>query len=62
MIQITYQELENQFDKIFSRVENGESFIINYDGKQVAMIPYTNYEKSMDELTSLYLHHNNEAP
>jgi antitoxin (DNA-binding transcriptional repressor) of toxin-antitoxin stability system len=62
MIQITYQELENQFDEIFSRVENGESFIINYDGKQIAMIPYANYEKSMDELTSLYSQHNNEAP
>jgi len=55
MTEITYQELEEQFDEILSRVENGESFIINYEGKQVAMIPYDKYTEVVDEYAKLYI-------
>jgi len=52
MTEISYQELEEQFDEIFLRVENGEHFIINYDGKQFILMPFYKYSESYIDKTT----------
>lgn len=53
----TIVEWEENWDELFSRVENGETIgVINEDGNRAVMIP------ADDELIKLYTELNNEAP
>lgn len=53
----TIVEWEENWDELFSRVENGETIgVINEDGNRAVMIP------ADDELVKLYTELNNEAP
>jgi len=50
MEHITLEQLESNFDEIFSRVENGESFYIaTPDKKDVVLIPYKDQIKDIIE-------------
>ena len=52
----TVKEWEENWDELFSRVENGETLgIINKDGHKAVMVP------ADDELIKLYTELNNEA-
>lgn len=53
----TIVEWEENWDQLFSRVENGETIgIVNEDGNKAVMVPADN------ELIKLYTELNNEAP
>jgi len=53
----TIGEWEENWDKLFQRVENGETIgVINENGNRAVMIPADN------ELIKLYTELNNEAP
>ena len=53
----TIVEWEENWDELFSRVENGETIgVINEDGNKAVMVPADN------ELIKLYTELNNEAP
>tara|TARA_R100000030_G_scaffold100693_1_gene94364 strand:+ start:1435 stop:1623 length:189 start_codon:yes stop_codon:yes gene_type:complete len=53
----TIVEWEENWDELFSRVENGETIgVINEDGNRAVMVPADN------ELIKLYTELNNEAP
>ena len=52
MTEISYQELEKQFDEIFLRVETGENFIINYDGSQFILMSFDKYSESYIDKTT----------
>jgi len=53
----TIVEWEENWDELFSRVENGETIgVINEDGNRAVMVP------ADDELIKLYTELNNEAP
>jgi hypothetical protein len=53
----TIVEWEENWDELFSRVENGETIgVINEDGNRAIMIP------ADKELVKLYTELNNEAP
>ena len=52
----TIEEWEENFDSLFSRVENGETIgIVKEDGTAAVMIP------ADDELIRIYTENNNEA-
>ena len=52
----TVKEWEENFDKLFERVENGERIgIINEEGRAAVMVP------ADDELIRIYTEDNNEA-
>jgi len=61
MTNITYQELEKQFDEIMDRVSSGETFQIEYMGSYFALLPYATYKDAVDEYTTLHTSENNEA-
>ena len=43
---ITLEDLQANFDEVFERVEDGESFIIIVDGKEMAVLmPFDDYEE-----------------
>jgi len=46
----TVEQFQENFDDLISRVENGESFIIEDDGKRVMIVPHKTY---FDELQLL---------
>ena len=53
----TIVEWEENWDELFSRVENGETIgVINEDGNKAVMVPADN------ELIKLYTELNNEDP
>ena len=39
----TVQEFQEDFDDLISRVENGESFLIDGEYATVAIVPYEDY-------------------
>ena len=39
----TVQEFQEDFDNLMSRVENGESFLIDSEYGAVAIVPYEDY-------------------
>ena len=51
MEQYTVEEFQNDFDNLIARVENGESFQINYDGKSVMIIPAKEYQEAVETIT-----------
>jgi hypothetical protein len=48
MTEITVQELEENFDVIMERVEEGEHFLIRTDDKDLVLIPYDDYSDYYD--------------
>lgn len=53
----TVQEWEENFDKLFERVENGETIgIVNQKGDKAVMVP------ANDDLLKMYIEDNHEAP
>lgn len=50
----TVEEFQNNFDSLFSRVENGESFIITSDHGDAVICPYNEIP---DEYISLHQNH-----
>jgi antitoxin (DNA-binding transcriptional repressor) of toxin-antitoxin stability system len=47
MIELTINELQEQFDKIIDRVENGETIKISTDLGNFMIVPYDQYQKSI---------------
>jgi len=56
MEKFTVEEFQADFDNLLERIENGESFIITYEGKKVMMIPYGEY-KEVDDLIRIHTDH-----
>ena len=51
MERISIEELQENFDEVFERVEDGDSFIITVDGEDKAvLIPYDEYSEMVNEL------------
>jgi hypothetical protein len=53
---ITITELQSNFDKIITEVENGKTFIIESEYGNVALVPYDEY-KELDDLVKIYTDH-----
>jgi antitoxin (DNA-binding transcriptional repressor) of toxin-antitoxin stability system len=51
MEQYTVEEFQSDFDNLLARVEKGESFQINYEGKSVMIIPATKYQETVETIT-----------
>ena len=51
MEQYTVKEFQSDFDNLIARVENGESFQINYEGKSVMIIPVKEYQEAVETIT-----------
>ena len=50
MERVTVEDLQENFDEIFDRVEDGESFLISVNGKDLAVIiPYDEYTELMED-------------
>jgi len=60
MTEITYQQLNDQFDEIISRVEDGETFLIKYENNDFVLLPYKTYKEVVDEYSKLYIEHSND--
>ena len=56
MKRLTVQEVEENFDEIMSRVENGESFVITSEFGDAMLIPYNQY-KEVDDLIRIHTDH-----
>jgi prevent-host-death family protein len=50
MKSFTVEEFQEDFDNLLERVENGESFIITSEGKEVVIMPAKNYKFIVDEM------------
>lgn len=48
MEQFTVEEFQRDFDVLLERVEKGESFQINYEGKSVVIIPHREYQEAVE--------------
>lgn len=53
---LTIEELQQDFDDVISRVENGESFLIKSEYGDAMLIPYGDY-KDGDDLVKIYTDH-----
>ena len=56
----TVEEFQENFDNLFARVENGESFIITSEYGDAIIIPYNeiiDIGESDDEFTKLHQNH-----
>lgn len=53
---LTIEELQQDFDDVISRVENGESFLIKSEYGDAMLVPY-NYYKECDDLVKIYTDH-----
>jgi len=51
MEQFTVNEFQENFDSLIERVEGGESFQINYEGKSVMIIPAKEYQEAVETIT-----------
>lgn len=51
MEQYTVEEFQSDFDNLIARVEKGESFQINYEGKSVMIIPAKEYQEAVETIT-----------
>jgi hypothetical protein len=43
--EFTVEEFQADFDNLFKRVEEGETFIILHEGERFVMAPYTENDK-----------------
>jgi PHD/YefM family antitoxin component YafN of YafNO toxin-antitoxin module len=50
MKEFTVKQFQEKFDELIERVENGESFIITSEGKEVVMMRANNYNYTVDGL------------
>jgi prevent-host-death family protein len=53
MEKFTVEEFQADFDNLLERVENGESFIITSEGKEVVIIPAKDYEYIVDMVDAI---------
>jgi len=53
MKKFTVEEFQADFDNLLERVENGESFIITSEGKEVVIIPAKDYEYIVDMVDAI---------
>jgi len=53
MEKFTVEEFQSDFDNLLERVENGESFIITDQGKEVVIIPAKDYEYIVDTVDGI---------
>ena len=44
MEKFTVEEFQEDFDNLLERVDNGESFVITSEGKEVVIMPAEDYE------------------
>jgi len=57
MEKFTVKEFEKDFDTLIDRVENGESFIIEDDGKKVVIMPYKTNNDDLQLLDEFVKNH-----
>ena len=53
MEKFTVEEFQEDFDNLLERVENGESFIITDQEKEVVIIPAKDYEYIVDTVDGI---------
>jgi prevent-host-death family protein len=53
MKKFTVEEFQKDFDNLLERVENGESFIITSEGKEVVIMPAEDYEYIVDTVDGI---------
>jgi prevent-host-death family protein len=53
MEKFTVEEFQADFDNLLERVENGESFIITSEGKEVVIMPAKDYEYIVDTVDGI---------
>jgi prevent-host-death family protein len=53
MKKFTVEEFQKNFDDLLERVENGESFIITSEGKEVVIMPAEDYEYIVDTVDGI---------
>jgi PHD/YefM family antitoxin component YafN of YafNO toxin-antitoxin module len=53
---LTVQEVEENFDEIMSRVEQGETFVITSEFGNAMLMPYGDY-KEVDDLIRIHTDH-----
>jgi prevent-host-death family protein len=50
MDKFTVEEFQEDFDNLLDRIEDGESFIITDEGKQVVIMPAEDYNYIVDDI------------
>ena len=53
MKKFTVEQFQEDFDNLLERVENGESFIITSEGKEVVIMPAKDYEYIVDTVDGI---------
>jgi prevent-host-death family protein len=53
MKKFTVEEFQEDFDNLLEKVENGESFIITDQGKEVVIMPAEDYEYIVDTVDAI---------
>ena len=53
MKKFTVEEFQEDFDNLLEKVENGESFIITDQGKEVVIMPAEDYEYIVDTVDGI---------
>ena len=53
MKKFTLEEFQADFDNLLERVENGESFIVTDDEKEVVIMPANEYEYIVDTVDGI---------
>lgn len=54
---LTVEQLESNFEDIFSRVEKGEKFIIQSNTGNVMLVPYNQRQEEVDDLIRIHTDH-----
>ena len=57
----TVKEFQEDFDNLMDRVEQGESFLISHEDKNVMVLPYKEYKELTDELVRIHTNHNDAS-
>ena len=57
MKKFTVEEFQNDFDNLMDKVEQGESFIISDENKNVIVLPYKEYQEITDDLVRIHTDH-----
>jgi hypothetical protein len=50
MEKFTVEEFQEDFDNLLERIEDGESFVITYEGKEAVIMPANDYKYIVDGL------------
>ena len=53
MEKFTVEEFQKDFNNLLERVENGESFIVTDQGKEVVIMPAEDYEYIVDTVDGI---------